>query len=149
MNRTPLQLLVDRITATNRGDWAAWESLHDVRALRRAPELPEPLVGRHHLRAAIETLTVAFPDYHLDLVDAVSDEMRVMARLHTSGTMTGQLVLGSGSVIPPTGRCIDQEWAALLVARNGVIVEFHEYYDQLQLLDQLDLLDLFGSLAGA
>lgn len=146
MMRTPLQLLVDRINATNHGDWGTWEALHDLRVTRFAPELPVPLVGRHHLRAAIETLARAFPDYHLDLVDAVSDDVRVMARLHTSGTMTGPLVLSSGVSVPPTHRCIDQEWAALLVARDGRIVEFHEYYDQLQLLEQLDLLDLFGSL---
>lgn len=149
MNRTPLQLLVDRIAATNAADWETWESLHDLRARRTAPELAEPIVGRHLLRAAIETLGEAFPDYRLDLVDAVSDERRVMARLHTSGTMTGPLMLGSGTLIPPTHRCIDQEWAALLVARDGVIVEFHEYYDQLQLIEQLGLADLFGTVSGS
>lgn len=146
MTRPPLQLLVDRIAATNAADWAGWEALHDHRAVRTAPELPEPLVGRHLLRAAIERVGTAFSDYHLDLVEAVSDDRRVMARIHTSGTMTGPLVLSTGVSIPPTHRCIDQEWAALLVAHDGAIVEFHEFYDQLGLLEQLGLADLFGSV---
>ncbi|WP_433304764.1 ester cyclase [Actinoplanes sp. CA-030573] len=142
----PVTLLQQRIDATNRKDWAAWEALHHVDAVRTGPELTEPMVGRRLLRAAIEALAEAFPDYHLSLVDVLTDGDRIAARIHTTGTMTGPLMLSSGLSVPASGRTIDQEWMAQMTVANGLIAEFREYYDQLQLLEQLGLLHIFATL---
>ena len=60
-------------------------------------------------------------------------------RVHTTGTMTGALTLSDGTVVPPTGQPIEQDWAALVRFEGEHIAEFHEFYDQLTLMLQLGL----------
>jgi ketosteroid isomerase-like protein len=128
-----------RLDATNTRDWARWEALHTPDALRTAPELEQPLQGAPAMRAAIETLSVAFPDYHLELEQAFGQGEWLAVRLHTTGTMTGPLTLSDGVEVPATGQSIDQDWSALVRFEGAQIAEFHEFYDQLTLLVQLRL----------
>jgi predicted ester cyclase len=94
------------------------------------------------MRAAIETLSVAFPDYHLELEQAFGQGEWLALRIHTTGTMTGPLLLSDGSEVPPTGQRIEQEWSALVRFDGDRIAEFPEYYDQLTLMLQLGLVSL-------
>jgi len=128
-----------RVQATNAKDWDTWESLHTPDAVRTAPDPPAPLQGAGAMRAAIETLVRAFPDYPLEVLDVFGQDDRLAVRLHTTGTMTGVLDLGGGVEIPPTGRGIDQEWVALVRFEGDAIAEFQEYYDLQLLLTQLGL----------
>jgi ketosteroid isomerase-like protein len=129
-----------RLLATNTRDWDSWEALHTPDAIRTAPELEEPLHGAPAMRAAIETLSVAFPDYHLELRQAISQGEWLSVRLHTTGTMTGPLLLSDGTEVPATGQPIDQDWSALVRFEGDRIAQFDEYYDQLTLMMQLGLL---------
>ncbi len=129
-----------RLAATNQRDFEAWMSLHTDGACRTAPELSEPLCGRELMRGAIEILSRAFPDYHLELVQVVAQGEWLSLRIHTSGTMTGPLLLSSGVEVPPTGRTIDQEWSALVRFEGEQIAQFDEYYDQYTLMVQLGLI---------
>jgi ketosteroid isomerase-like protein len=129
-----------RLAATNRRDWDTWQSLHTPDAVRTAPELEEPLEGSAAMRAAIEVLSTAFPDYHLELRQAFGQGEWLALRIHTTGTMTGPLVLSDGSEIPATGQPIDQDWAALVRFEGDRIAEFHEFYDQFTLMMQLGVL---------
>jgi len=135
-----IALIESRLDATNTADWDRWESLHTPDALRTAPELEAPLRGAPALRAAIETLSVAFPDYHLELKQAFGQGEWLAVRLHTTGTMTGPLTLSDGSSVPATGQPIEQDWAALVRFDGERISEFHEFYDQLLLMLQLGLI---------
>jgi ketosteroid isomerase-like protein len=135
-----IALIEQRLEATNTRDWDRWEALHAPDALRTAPELEAPLRGPAAMRAAIETLSVAFPDYHLELEQAFGRGEWLAVRLHTSGTMTGPLTLSDGTVVPPTGQGIEQDWTALVRFEGDRIAEFNEYYDQLTLMMQLGLL---------
>lgn len=139
-------ILQERLHATNRRDWDSWQALHADNACRTAPELSEPLCSSAAMRVAIETLSTAFPDYHLELLQAVEQGDWLVARIHTSGTMTGPLRLSSGVEVPATGKTIDQEWTAWVRFENGKIVQFDEYYDQLQLMEQLGLAGMLGAL---
>jgi len=129
-----------RLAATNQRDFETWMSLHTEGACRTAPELPEPLCGRAAMRGAIEILSRAFPDYHLELVQVVAQGDWLSLRIHTSGTMTGPLLLSSGLEVPPTGRTIDQEWSALVHFEGVQIAQFDEYYDQYTLMVQLGII---------
>lgn len=129
-----------RLAATNQRDFEAWMSLHTQDACRTAPELSEPLCGRESMRGSIEVLSRAFPDYHLELVQVVAQGDWLSLRIHTSGTMTGPLLLSSGVEVPPTGRTIDQEWSALVRFEGEQIAQFDEYYDQYTLMVQLGLI---------
>ena len=132
-------VIEDRVNATNTRDWDAWQSLHTEDAIRTAPELEEPLEGAAAMRAAIEILGTAFPDYHLELTQAFGQGPWLAVRLHTTGTMTGPLLLSDGSSVPATGQPIEQDWAALVRFEGDRIAEFHEFYDQLLLMEQLGL----------
>lgn len=133
-------LIEQRLAATNRRDWDTWQSLHTPDAIRTAPELEEPLVGSDAMRAAIETLGNAFPDYHLELEQAFGQGEWLALRIHTTGTMTGPLLLSDGSEVPATGQPIEQDWAALVRFQGDRIAEFHEFYDQFTLMMQLGVL---------
>jgi len=129
-----------RLAATNMRDWDSWQALHTPDAVRTAPELEEPLEGSLAMRAAITTLSTAFPDYHLELRQAFGQGEWLAIRLHTTGTMTGPLTLSDGTTVPPTGQPIEQDWAALVRFQGDRIAEFHEFYDQFLLMAQLGLL---------
>jgi ketosteroid isomerase-like protein len=133
-------IIEQRIDATNQRDWNRWEALHTPDVRRTAPELEEPLRGSPSLRAAIETLSVAFPDYHLELKQAFGQGEWLAVRLHTTGTMTGPLMLSDGTLVPATGQGIEQDWTALVRFDGDRIAEFDEFYDQLLLMTQLGLL---------
>lgn len=129
----------ERLAATNAHDWDTWQALHTPDALRTAPELEQPIEGALAMRAAIEALSTAFPDYRLELRQAFGQGEWLAIRLHTTGTMTGPLSLSDGTLVPPTGQPIDQDWAALVRFQGDRIAEFHEFYDQLLLMEQLGL----------
>jgi ketosteroid isomerase-like protein len=133
-------IIQKRFQATNSRDWDTWQSLHTDDATRIAPEFAEPLQGSAAMRAAIETLSTAFPDYHLELKQAISDGEWLAVRVHTTGTMTGPLFLSSGVEVPPTGRTIEQDWTALVRFEGGLIAEFDEFYDQYTLMVQLGVI---------
>ena len=135
-----IAIIEQRLEATNTRDWARWESLHTPDAVRTAPELEEPLRGSGAMRAAIETLSTAFPDYHLELRQAFGQGDWLAVRLHTNGTMTGPLMLSDGAVVPATGQPIEQDWSAFVRFDGDRISEFHEFYDQLTLMTQLGLI---------
>jgi len=135
-----IAIIEQRLDATNGRDWETWESLHTPDAIRTAPELEEPLQSAAAMRAAIETLSVAFPDYHLELERAFGQGEWLALRIHTTGTMTGPLTFSDGTQLPPTGQPIQQDWAALVRFEGERIAEFHEFYDQLTLMVQLGLI---------
>jgi len=133
-----------RVEASNAHDWDRWESLHDPAACRVSPELAEPLCGADVMRAAIEQLVVAFPDYHLEIVDLVDDGDRLVVQMHTTGTMNGPLLIGDAE-IPANGRTIEQDWVAIVeFSEENLITGFSEYYDQYILMVQLGLAPEFG-----
>ena len=129
----------ERLAATNARDWDTWQALHTPDAIRTAPELEQPLEGSLAMRAAIEALSTAFPDYHLELRQAFGQGEWLAIRLHTTGTMTGPLTLSDGTLVPPTGQPIEQDWAALVRFQGDRIAEFHEFYDQFLLMVQLGI----------
>lgn len=133
-----IQVVLQRIAANNAKDWAKWESLHVPGAVRTAPELPEPLVGASAMRAGIEELVTAFPDYTLQLVEAFGQGNRLMARIHAKGTMQGPIDIG-GTLVPPTGKTFEQDWVGVLTFEGDKIAAIDEFHDNYTLLIQLGL----------
>jgi len=127
-----------RIAASNASDWATWEALHTPGAVRTAPELPAPLVGAAAMRAGIAELVTTFPDYHLELIDAVGYDDRLVARIHTRATMLGAMQLGE-TTIPPTGKAFAQDWLAMLTFDGDRISAIDEFHDNYDILIQLGL----------
>jgi ketosteroid isomerase-like protein len=133
-----VDVLRARIAACNARDWDAWAALHTDDVERTAPELLAPLAGPAELRGAIEALVDTFPDYQLELVDAFGSGDRLVARIHTRGTMLGPLNLGD-TTVPPTGAAFEQDWVALLHFTGDHIDRIDEFYDNYGTLVQLGL----------
>jgi ketosteroid isomerase-like protein len=133
-----IEVMRRRIAATNSKDFAAWEALNAPGACRTTPQ--GSLCGRAAMRAALEALTAAFPDYALELVEASGGGDRLAVRMHASGTHSGTLILSDGTAVPPTGRHIEQDWVALVTFdTEGRIERIDEFYEEFVLLLQLGL----------
>jgi ketosteroid isomerase-like protein len=133
-----IDVIRERIAANNTQDWSTWQALHTPDAVRTAPELAEPLVGAAAMRAGIEELVLTFPDYHLELVEAFGVDDRLMARIHTRGTMLGPLDI-NGTEVPPTGLAFEQDWVAVLTFEGDLISAIDEFHDNYGILVQLGL----------
>lgn len=133
-----IETIKQRIDASNANDWDAWQALHTDDATRTAPELTEPLTSSAAMREAIAALVTTFPDYHLELRQAFGEGDRVVARIHTNGTMLGEMQLGE-AVVPPTGKAFEQDWVAIFRFRGDEIASIDEFYDSYTILVQLGL----------
>jgi predicted ester cyclase len=67
---------------------------------------------------------------------AVESEQTLAFELHVTGTMTGPLAMPSGD-FPPTGRSINLPVSEFWRFENGLIVEYHVYFDRLDFFRQL------------
>jgi steroid delta-isomerase-like uncharacterized protein len=131
------ELMAKRIAATNEQRWDDWQALHADGCVRTAPDLKRPLSTSKEMRDAIARLGAAFPDYHVALVRLVGAGPWYAAELQSSGTMTKPLEVPGSMAIPAQHRHFRQRWMAFFRVEDGRIAEFHERYDQTNLVDQL------------
>ena len=107
-------------------------------------ETIDPGMGTVHgippFRAYLETLKRALPDAQavVEQVHDAGDTVIVEGRF--VGTHTGPLT-GPDGDIAPTGESVDLRFADIARVRDGEIVSYHTYYDQLGLLTQLGRMD--------
>jgi predicted ester cyclase len=108
------------------------------------------LTGPQEYREWIEMHFRAFPDFTHELrgIAVESDTEQTLAfELHATGTHTGSLTLPSGDV-PPTGRRIDVPAADFWKFADGLIVEYHLYFNLFDFLSQLGLVDQTAGAGG-
>jgi ketosteroid isomerase-like protein len=103
-------------------------------------EIIDPGMGTVHghgpFREYIETLKRAVPDARAVIDDMYDAGDVVVVEGRFAGTFTGPLASPDGD-IEPTGATVDLRFADVSRARDGKIVSYHTYYDQLALLTQL------------
>lgn len=81
----------------------------------------------------------AMPDFTHEIRGLAVELGQTLAfELHATGTFTGPLAMPGGDVLP-TGRTIDVSAADFWRFENGLIVEYHLYFDQLDFRGQLGL----------
>lgn len=81
----------------------------------------------------------AMPDFTHEIRGIAAESDRAIAfELHATGTMTGPLAMPSGD-LPPTGRTIDISASDFWQFEDGLIVEYHLYFDRLDFFGQLGL----------
>ncbi|NCR15926.1 MAG: ester cyclase [Microcystis aeruginosa LL13-03] len=81
----------------------------------------------------------ALPDFTHEIWGLSAESGQTLAfELHATGTHTGPLVLPSGE-IAPTGRTLDVSAVDVWRFEDGLIVEYHLYFDLFDFLRQLGL----------
>lgn len=128
--------------------WGEANNAHDVETMldlttgsvvRWGPEQAEPFQGREAVRRFLEASNRAFPDTHTEVVRSFGQGDWVCAELIFKGTQQGPLEGPEGDAIPPTNRSVELPFSAVFHMEGGKIAEFHVYYDNLAVLQQLGL----------
>ena len=97
------------------------------------------VVGRERFRQYLETFKRAMPDARARVEHTVQSGETVAVEGRFIATHTGPLATDDGDVAP-TGATVDLPFADFSRVRDGKIVAYHTYYDQLGLLTQLGLM---------
>lgn len=95
--------------------------------------------GRNRFREYLETFKRAMPDARAIVEQVVESGETVAVEGRFTGTHTGPLASDEGDV-EPTGAVVELRFADVSRVREGQIVAYHTYYDQLGLLTQLGLM---------
>ena len=74
----------------------------------------------------------ALSDVHIELLDLIAEDDRVVVHFNFRGTHDGEL-----AGIPPTGRQLSVGSVGVARIRDGKVVEEIDYFDNLTILQQL------------
>ncbi|MFJ5774983.1 ester cyclase [Streptomyces sp. NPDC093094] len=131
---------MDRLTeaVTSKPDLKAVAELFDEDAVAVTPD------GVFHGREAVvewwRQMTDAVPDAVFEPLYAFESGDTAIDEGYYSGTNSGPLQLPSGETLPATGKAVKVRGVDLATVRDGHIVSYRAYYDQLAFLEQLGLL---------
>jgi steroid delta-isomerase-like uncharacterized protein len=126
--------------AFNNRDWAAFSERHTENVVSHSPTHAEPTKGIKAHRESLQGLLDAFPDFQMKRVRSFGQGDWVCATYMFTGTHKGPLKGPGGKTIPPTNKSIRIEFASALKFENGKIAEEHIYYDRLEMLAQLGII---------
>jgi ketosteroid isomerase-like protein len=105
-------------------------------------ETTDPGIGTVHglapFREYLETFKRAMPDARAIVEELWEVDDRVVVEGRFVATHTGPLTRMDGD-IEPTGASVNLRFADISTVRDGKIVAYHTYYDQLGMLSQLGL----------
>ena len=89
--------------------------------------------------AGLREFSTAFPDWHVEVQNVISDGRSVVIEWRTTGTFEKPF---RGR--EPNGKKFSRRGCAVAEVERGQIVRYRDYYDRARLFEQLDLMDLFG-----
>lgn len=119
MSEPANEAVVERFYAELWNDWQLDLADEIVSpAVRFRGSLGTSLTGREQLKRYVETVRVAFPDWHNQVDELLSFEDRVVVRLTWSGTHRGPL-----GEVEPTGARVEYCGAALFRLSDRMIDE--------------------------
>ena len=114
-NRTKhlLELMANGDRLFNARDWPALDIVHAPDMIAFIPGSAEPIYGREAHGAAMQQLVRMFPDIrvHTPYPIQFGDGDWITVVTNATGTFTGEMTLPDGSVIAPTGKAFDLEFA--------------------------------------
>jgi steroid delta-isomerase-like uncharacterized protein len=107
----------------------------------RSTATTEAARGKDAARQQMEDLFAAFPDYHIELKNAIVSDDQFVCELEVSGTHKEQLNLGPGAPpIPATGKRFRTQGIFVATVEGSKISEVHMYPDLMGLMRQLGLM---------
>ncbi|MGW0464036.1 ester cyclase [Streptomyces sp. NPDC003027] len=132
--------VMDRLTeAITTADLDTLADLFAEDAVAITPDAGE-LRGREAIVEYWRTMTGSIPEatytpvHSYEIGDTAIDEGIF------SGRNTGPIPLPTGETLPPTDRNVTMRGVDLATVKDGRIVSYRIYFDQLEMLGQLDLL---------
>ena len=132
--------VMDRISAAiTAGDAGALEGLYAPDAVADTPDEGR-LEGRDAVLAWMRTFSTAFSDISFEMLATIEAGDTAIDEGYLSATHTGTMP-GPQGEIAPTGRRIRVRECDVITVRDGAVVSHRFYYDQLDFLGQLGLLE--------
>jgi predicted ester cyclase len=131
-------VLEKAVAALNGSDEGAFVALGDPEVELAAPGGLD-YKGTAGFRTWYRLWSEAFPDREIRYRNFVGDGDEVIGEGTFTGTQTGTLRLPTGDV-PPTGRRLKADFAAVVRAKSGRITYMRHYMDLMDLMGQLGLL---------
>jgi steroid delta-isomerase-like uncharacterized protein len=132
---TALTVVRQLVKVLNVKDMDAAQQLHSEDYSGFDTTHSTPTVGPLEARAVYARAAAAFPDFHLRIVDLITDRRRVSAHWIFEGTHLGSLLH-----IPATQRHVSFEGYTMLTVEAAGIQSSHTLWDMAGLLRQLGLL---------
>ncbi|MEU6879696.1 nuclear transport factor 2 family protein [Streptomyces sp. NPDC046712] len=133
--------VMDRLTEalTTNPDLSVAADLYAEDAVAYFPDVGE-VRGREAIIEQWRAMTESIPEAtytplnRYEIGDTAIDEGSF------SGKNTGPILLPTGETLPPTGKEVSIQGIDLATVKDGRIVSYRLYFDQMQFLDQLGLL---------
>ncbi len=128
------------VETINARDWDGYGAFfsNDV-AMRFPGAIDGGVSGRAARVAFVQGIIRAFPDGRIRGVRVFGSGDWGCCQLEFEGTNTGPLGNPDGSDTPATGRQAAFPYCVVARFEDGLIVEFDEYFDRLEMLTQLGL----------
>ena len=108
-----LELMTRGDDLFNARDWQALEAVHHPDMIAHVTGSADPIYGREAHTAAMQQLVRMFPDIRVHTPYPIQfgsgDWITVVTKV--TGTFTVEMTLPDGTVIPPTGKAFDLEFA--------------------------------------
>jgi hypothetical protein len=108
-----LELMTKGDDLFNARDWQALEAVHHPDMIAHVTGSAEPIYGREAHAAAMQQLVRMFPDIRVHTPYPIQfgsgDWITVVTNV--TGTFTVEMTLPDGTVVPPTGKVFDLEFA--------------------------------------
>jgi steroid delta-isomerase-like uncharacterized protein len=135
------------ITAVNSKDYDGYTNLFSKEVVFRSTATSEPINGKDAVRAQLQGLHVAFPDYYIKLENSVVAEDQFACEVEASGTNIEDLNLGPGAPpIPATGKRFRTRGSFVATVEGGKVSEVHMYPDIMGMMRQLGLVSPPGTV---
>lgn len=127
-----LALMKQGDDAFNERDFAAMAAIHHPDMIAHLPGSTEPIRGQPAHAATMEAMFRIFPDVHVNnapypIQFGRGDWITVITR--ATGTFTGEMTLPDGTVIAPTGRTFDLDFATTARWDRDLLIEEFVFWD--------------------
>jgi steroid delta-isomerase-like uncharacterized protein len=126
------------LDALNAHDLSDWEAMLADDAICSYPGFRGEN-GKDAAKAYNAPFLTAFSDLHFEVLRTVAEGDTVVYVWNATGTHDGPLALPTG-VVPPTGKRGEVPGTLVVTMQEGKIIREETYWNQVELLAQLDLM---------
>ena len=134
-----LELMTKGDDLFNARDWQALEAVHHPDMIAHVTGSSEPIYGRAAHAVAMQQLVRMFPDIRVHTPYPIQfgsgDWITVVTNV--TGTFTVEMTLPDGTVIPPTGKAFDLEFAQTSKWDGDRLIVISAFWDAVLQAQQL------------